>query len=155
MAVVTILNDFGAQENAICHYFHFYPIYLPKVLGPNAMILVSWMLSFRAAFSLSSFTLIMRLFSSFLISAIRVPLDSFSISEVVNISPGSLDSSLWVIQLMNSVIMIYCAYKLNKQGDNIQLSCTPSPILNLFVVPWLVLTVASWHAYRFLRRKVK
>ena len=155
MAVVTILNDFGAQENTVCHCFHFYPIYLPEVLSLNAMILVSWMLSFRPAFTQSSFTLIMRLFSSFLISAIRVPLDIFSISEVVNISPGSLDSSLWVIQLMNSVIMIYCAYKLNKQGDNIQLSCTPSPILNLFVVPWLVLTVASWHAYRFLRRKVK
>ena len=26
---VTIHNDFGAQENKICHYFHFPPIYLP------------------------------------------------------------------------------------------------------------------------------
>ena len=40
MAVVTILSDFGAQENTICHCFHFSPIYLPEVLGPNAMILV-------------------------------------------------------------------------------------------------------------------
>ena len=29
MAAVTILSDFGGQENKICHYFHFFPIYLP------------------------------------------------------------------------------------------------------------------------------
>ena len=29
MAVVTIHSDFGAQENKICHFFHFFPIYLP------------------------------------------------------------------------------------------------------------------------------
>ena len=49
----------------------------------------------------------------------------------------------------------YSAYKLNKQGDNIQPWCTPFPISNQFVVPWLVLTVASWLAYRFLRRQVR
>ena len=45
-------------------------------------------------------------------------------------------------------------YKLNKQDDNIQPCCTPFPILNQSVVPCLVLTVASWPAYRFLRRQV-
>ena len=29
MAAVTIFSDFGAQENKICHCFHFLPIYLP------------------------------------------------------------------------------------------------------------------------------
>ena len=29
MAAVTICSDFGAQENKACHYFHFFPIYLP------------------------------------------------------------------------------------------------------------------------------
>ena len=29
MAEVTISSDFGAQENKICHCFHFSPIYLP------------------------------------------------------------------------------------------------------------------------------
>ena len=47
--------------------------------------------------------------------------------------------------------MIYSAYK---QGDNIQPWCTPFLILNQSVVPCLVLTVASWLAYRFLRRQV-
>ena len=39
--------------------------------------------------------------------------------------------------------MIYSAFKLNKQGDNIQPWCTPFPIWNQSVVPCLVLTVAS------------
>ena len=42
-----------------------------EVMGPDAVILVVWMLSFKPAFSLSSFTFIKRLFSSSL-SAIRV-----------------------------------------------------------------------------------
>ena len=42
-----------------------------EVMGPDAMILVFWMLSFKPTFSLSSFTFINRLFSS-LLSAIRV-----------------------------------------------------------------------------------
>ena len=50
---------------------------------------------------------------------------------------------------------MYSAYKLNKQGDNIQLWCTPFPIWNQSVVPCPVLTVASWPAYRFLRRQVR
>ena len=50
---------------------------------------------------------------------------------------------------------MYSAYKLNKQGDNIQPWYTPFPILNQSVVPYLVLTVASWPAYRFLRRQVR
>ena len=28
-AAVTIHSDFGAQENNVCHYFHFFPTYLP------------------------------------------------------------------------------------------------------------------------------
>ena len=41
-------------------------------MGPDTMILVFWMLSFKAAFSLSRFTFIKRLFSSSSLSAIRV-----------------------------------------------------------------------------------
>ena len=51
--------------------------------------------------------------------------------------------------------MIYSVYKLNKQGDNIQPWHTPFPIWNQSVVPCLVLTVASWPAYRFLKRQVR
>ena len=50
---------------------------------------------------------------------------------------------------------MYSAYKLNKQGDNIQPWRTPFLIWNPFVVPCPVLTVVSWPAYRFLRRQVR
>ena len=44
---------------SICH----------EVMGPDATILVFWVLSFKSTFSLSSFTFINRLFSSSLLSA--------------------------------------------------------------------------------------
>ena len=47
---------------SICHW----------VMGPDAMILAFWMLSFKPAFSLYFFTFIKRLFTSSLLSAIRV-----------------------------------------------------------------------------------
>ena len=47
---------------------------------------------------------------------------------------------------------MYSAYKLNKQSDNIQPCRTPFPIWNQSVVPCPVLTVASWPAYRFLKK---
>ena len=47
---------------SICH----------EVMGPDAMILVFWMLSFNPAFSLFSFTFVKRLFSSSSLSVIRM-----------------------------------------------------------------------------------
>ena len=47
---------------SICH----------EVMGPDAMILVFWMLNFKPTFLLSSFTFIKRLFSFSLLSSIRV-----------------------------------------------------------------------------------
>ena len=41
-------------------------------MGPDAMIFIFWMLSFKPTLSLSSFTFIKRLFSSSSLSAIRV-----------------------------------------------------------------------------------
>ena len=41
-------------------------------------------------------------------------------------------------------LMMYAAYKLNKQDDNIQPWHTPFLICNQSVVPWPVLTVVSW-----------
>ena len=49
----------------------FSPSICHEVMGPDAMILVFWMLSFKPTLSLSSFTFIKRLFSS-LLSAVRV-----------------------------------------------------------------------------------
>ena len=47
---------------------------------------------------------------------------------------------------------MYSAYRLNKQGDNIQPWHTPFPIWNQSVVPCSVLTGP---AYRFLKRQVR
>ena len=66
-------------------------------MGLDAMIFFFWMLSFKPAFSLFSFTLFKRPFSFSLLSAITV-VSFICISEVVDVSPGNLDSSLWLIQ---------------------------------------------------------
>ena len=58
----------------------FSPSICHEVMGPDAMILVFWMLSFKPTYSLSSFTFFKRLFSSSSLSAFRVIL-----SEVVDI----------------------------------------------------------------------
>ena len=49
-----------------------FPSICHEVMGPDAMILVFWMLSFQPTFSFSSFTFIKRLFSSSSLSSIRV-----------------------------------------------------------------------------------
>ena len=72
MAAVTICCDFGAQENKVNYCFHCFPIYLPWSDGTGCHDLSFWMLSFKPAFSLSSFILINRLFSSSSLSAFWV-----------------------------------------------------------------------------------
>ena len=116
------------------------------------MILVFWMLSFKPAFSLSPFTFIKSFPSFFLLSAIRV------------VSSAYLRLLIFLLAILISAcasssptfLMMYSAYKLNKQGDNIQpWRSTPLPIWVQSVVPCPVLTIASWPAYRFPKRQVK
>ena len=54
-----------------------------EVMGPDVMISVFWMLSFKPTFSLSSFILIKRLFSSSLLSAVRVVSSAYLKLEVI------------------------------------------------------------------------
>ena len=151
MAVVTICSDFGAPQNKICHCFHCFPVYLPRMMRPDAMILVFWILSSNWTFSLSSSTFIKRLFSFSLLSAIRVVSSAYLrllIFLLEILIPACASSSL-------AFHMMQSAYKLNKQDDNIQPWCATFPIWNQSNVPCPVLTVASWPAYRFLRRQVR
>ena len=53
MAAVIVRSDFGAQENKICHCFHFFPFYLPWSDRADPIMLVFWVLSFKLVFSLS------------------------------------------------------------------------------------------------------
>ena len=120
-------------------------------MGLDAMIFVFGMLSFKPAFALFSFTLIKRLFSSSLLSVISVVSPAYLkllIYLLAVLIPACASSSL-------AFHMIYSAYKLNKQSDNIQPCCTPFPIWNQSVFPRLFLTVASHPTYRCHRRQAR
>ena len=71
-AAVIICSDFGAQEIKSVTNSTFSLFICHEIKGLDAMILVSWMLNVKPAFSLSFFTLIKRLFSSSSLSAIRM-----------------------------------------------------------------------------------
>ena len=120
-------------------------------MGSDAMIFIFWMLSFKPNFSFSSFTFIKRLFSSSLLSAIRVV--SSAHLRLLIFLPAILIPAYASYNL--AFCMIYSTYKLNKQGDNMQPWHTLFSIWKQSVVPCLVQTVAPWPAYRFLRRQVR
>ena len=148
MAKVTICSDFGAQENKVSHCF---PIYLQWSDGTVCQNLTFWMLSFKRALWLSSFTFIKKLFRSSSLSAIRVVSSAYLrwfIFLPAILIPACASSS-------PAFLTMYSEHKLNKQGDNIQPWRTLFPIWNQSVFPCPVLTVAFWPAYRFLRRKVR
>ena len=96
-------------SRSICH----------EVMGPDAMILVFWMLSFKPTLLLSSH------FSSSL-SSIRVVSSAYLRLLIFLPSiliPACASSS-------PAFCTMYSLYKLNKQGDNIQPWHTPFPIWN-------------------------
>ena len=120
-------------------------------MGQDTKFFVFWMLSFKPAFSLSSLNFMKRLFSSSLLSAIRVVSSAYLrllIFLLAILIPACASTS-------PAFCMMYSACKLDKQGDNRQPWSTPFWIWNQFIVPCLVLTFASWPAYRFLRRQVR
>ena len=129
----------------------FSPSVCHEVMGLDAMILAFWTSSFKPAFSLSYFTLIKRLFSSSSLSAIKVV--SFAYLRLLIFLLAVLIPAC--ASSCPAFCVMYSAYKLNKQSDNIQPWWTPFPILNKCVVPCPVLTGASCPAYRLLRRLVR
>ena len=120
------------------------------MLGVGAMILVFWMLSFKPTFSFSSFTF-KKLFSSSSLSIIRVVSSAYL--RLLIFLPAILIQAYASSNL--AFHMMFSAYRFNKQGDNIQPWHTPFLIWSQSVVPCPVLTVASWPAYRFLKRQVR
>ena len=63
-----------------------------EVIGPDAMILVFWMLSFKPTFSLSTFTFIKRLLSSSSLSAIGVVSSAYLLFNMTKIITGKMTS---------------------------------------------------------------
>ena len=121
---------------------------------PDVMIIVVvvfLMLSLKTAFSFSSFILIKKLFSSSSLSAIRVVSSAYCrlLIFLLAILIPNCDSFSQIFHMMD------IAYKLIKQGDNIQPCYTPFPILNQSIILCSVLTAASWPTYMFLCRQVR
>ena len=85
-------------------------------MGLDAKIFIFGMWGFKPEFSFSYFTFIKRLFSSTLLSAMRVVSSAYLrllVFLLAILSPACASCSL-------AFCMVYYAYKLNKQGDNIQ-----------------------------------
>ena len=91
---------------SICH----------EVMGPDVMILVFWMLSFKPTFSRSSFTFIKRLFSSYLLSSMKEVTSAYL--RLLILFPAILIPA-WASS-SPAFHMMYSVYKLKNQGDNIQ-----------------------------------
>ena len=150
MVAVTTCSDFRSEGKKASYSFHCFPI-CHEVMGPDAMILVLWMLSFKPTFSLSPFPFIKRLFSVSLISGIRVVSSAYL--RLLIFLPAVLIPA-WA-SASPTFHNMYSAYKLIKHSDNKQSWHTFFPIWNQSVVPCPVLTVACWPAYRFLWRQVR
>ena len=141
MAAVTICSDFGAQENKVCHCFHCFPIYWPGSDGTRCHDLCFLNVEFKPAFTLFSFTFIKGFFSSSSFTAIRVVSSAYLMLLIV--LPATLIPAC--ASPTPAFCMMYSAYKLYKQGDNIQPWHTPFLIWNQYVL-CPVLTVVSWSA---------
>ena len=121
-----------------------------EVIGPNAIILVVWMLSFKPVFSLSTFMLLKRICSSSLLSVIRV------------VSSAYL-RLLFLLEVLIQLVIhpawhsAWCTPQkmVSKQDDNIQPWYTLFSILIQFVVPYLVLIIIFWPACSFPRRQIR
>jgi len=98
----------------VWHCFHCFPIYFPWCDGTGCHDLSFLNVSIKPTFPLSSFTFIKRLFSSSSLSAIRVVSSAYLrllIFLLAILIPACVSSS-------PAFLMMYSAYKLNKQGDN-------------------------------------
>ena len=121
-----------------------------EVMGPDDRIFIFLMLSFKPA---SHSPLSRSLPGS------SAPLHCHKrcvicISEVIDTSPGNLDSSFCASSSL-AFRMMYSEQKLNKQGDNIRPWRTPFPIWNQSIIPCQVLTAPSRPTYRFRRRQIR
>ena len=134
------LSLFPFFPSSICHV----------VMGLDAVIFVFWMLSlsqlFQSPLSPSSRGCLVPLLSTIrMVSSARLRLLIFLLATLIS----ACDSSSLPFHMM------YSAFKLNKQGHNIQPCCIPFPILNQSVFPCKLLTIASWPTYRFVRIQVR
>ena len=116
MAEITICSDLEPPKIKSDTVYTISPSICHEVMGPDVIIVVFLMLSFKPTFSLSSFTFIKRLFSYSSHSALRIVLSAYL--RLLIFLPAVLMSACTSTSL--AFHMMYSAYKLNKQGDSIQ-----------------------------------
>ena len=104
---------------SICH----------EVMGPDAMILVFWMLSFKPTFSPSSFTFI---FSSSLLSAVRVVSSAYL--RLLIFLPAILIPAY--ASSGPAFLMIHSAYKLNICLRDSWIAICKSVKLDSYLLPY-------------------
>ena len=151
MAAIITCSDLGALINKVCHRFQCFPLYLPWSNGTRCW---SWF---------SEYWVLIQYFHSPPSLSSRGSLALFHFLpygwcylHIWGYCYFSWQSGFQLVLLPAQLfLMMYSAYKLSKQSDNIQPWHTPFPIWNQSVVPCPVLTVASWPAYRFLKRQVR
>ena len=129
---------------SICH----------EVMGPDVLILVFWMLSFKPTFSLFSFTFIKRLISSSLsVPSAYLRLLIFLLAILI---PAYASSS-------PAFFIMYSAYMLNKQGDsytdlmlsfpNLEPVCHSMSSSNCYFLTCIQISLEAgkvvWHSYLF------
>ena len=141
----SVCSDFGAPQNKICHCFPFFPIYLPwsDVMRCHDFSF----LNFEFQVFHSSCNFIKMLFNSSLLSAIRVVSSAYLrllIFLMAILIPACASSR-------PALCMIYSAYKLNKQGDNIQPWGTLFWLLNQSIVPCPVLLIENEFLFNILK----
>ena len=129
MVAVSICSDFGAQENKLCHYFHCFPIYLPWSDGTRCQDLRFLNVELKPAFSLSSFTLLKRLFSSSSLPAYLrwLSLPAILIKFVTHpaLLGTTTNATLSFITTQCQQIWLYCMS--NKEMAPTQCSCLENP----------------------------
>ena len=157
MAAITICSDLGAPQNKVWHCFYCFPIYFPRSDGTGCHDL-RFLKSFKPTFSLSSFIFIKRLFISSSLSAIRVVSSAYLrllIFLPAILIPACVSSSV-------AFLIMYSAYKLNKQGDNIVLAysfpylepvCFSMPSSNCCFLTWIQISQEAgqvvWYSHLF------
>ena len=100
----------------------------------------------KQAFSLSSFSLIKRLFSSSSISAVKSGIICMSEADI------SFNDLISPCDSLSPAFHMYSAYKLNKQGNNMNsLNAFPSQVWTWPILTVPCLTVHCWPVYMFLR----
>ena len=147
MAEVTSWSNFGALQNKVSHCF---PSVCHEVMGPDTMILVFWMLSFKPTFSLSSFSFIKRLFSYSSLSAIRV------------VSSAYLRWLIFLLAILIPAVfhptqhVSWCTLNIVKIASWQYSALTYSfPDLKTVCCSMSSSNFASWPAHRFPRRQVR